>query len=94
MSKCFNRNAEAFLKYAAAYLKFAMAYFYFAMAYYFREVLKLFSKVIIYLLTLPLCHLERSEESREHQVGVTEIPSPIALIAQTSQLIDLQHLPV
>ena len=32
--------------------------------------------VIIYLLTLPLCHSERSEESRYHKVGVTEILPP------------------
>jgi hypothetical protein len=33
-------------------------------------------KVIIYLLTLSLCHSERSEESRYHKVGVTEILPP------------------
>ena len=32
--------------------------------------------VTIYLLTLSLCHPERSEGSREHQVGVTEILPP------------------
>ena len=31
---------------------------------------------MIYLLTLPLCHSERSEESRVHKVGVTEILPP------------------
>ena len=32
--------------------------------------------VTIYLLTLSLCHPERSEGSREHKVGVTEILPP------------------
>ena len=31
---------------------------------------------MIYLLTLSLCHPERSEGSREHQVGATEILPP------------------
>ena len=32
--------------------------------------------VIIYLSTLSSCHPKRSEESREHQVSVTEILPP------------------
>ena len=39
--------------------------------------------VIIYLLTLPLCHSERSEESRCHKVGVTEILPPYGRLNDT-----------
>ena len=40
-------------------------------------------KVIIYLMTLSLCHSERSEESRYHKVGVTEILPPYGRLNDT-----------
>ncbi len=38
---------------------------------------------ITYLLTLPLCHLERSEKSRYHKVNVTEILPPFGRLNDT-----------
>ena len=44
---------------------------------------------MIYLLTLPLCHSERSEESRVHKVGVTEILPPYGRLNDNLVLTDI-----
>ena len=48
-----------------------------------RVIRALKSLVTIYLLTLSLCHPERSEGSREHQVAVTEILPPCGRLNDT-----------
>ena len=57
-----------------------------------RVIRALKTLVTIYLLTLSLCHPERSEGSREHKVGVTEILPPYGRLNDTFVSTSISYL--